>query len=212
MTLTKRELAELAAELAAVFDPEAAFSFRPRYNVAPSDLHFVLRLDGGQRRLEPARWGLSPGAPGRGPLINARAETAPSKGAFRGAFLGGRCVVPADGFFEWRATPEGRQPMWIHRADGGLLLLAGLWEAGRFAVLTTEPNRLVAEIHDRMPAILTPEEASAWLAAPSPALLRPAPEGLLAARPVSTRVNSVRNDDPECLAPPRTGPRQLSLV
>jgi putative SOS response-associated peptidase YedK len=180
--------------------------------VAPTDLHFVLRLDGEQRRLQPAHWGFPPSVQGRGPLINARAESAAFKDAFRAAYVGGRCVVPADGFFEWKTTAEGRKPLWFHRPDGRLLLMAGLWEAGRFVVLTTGPNDLVREVHDRMPALLTPEEANAWLASPSQKLLHPAAEGMLEATPVSDRVNSVRNDDPECLAPPRPGPRQLSLV
>jgi putative SOS response-associated peptidase YedK len=215
MTLSKRELQEIADELAAVFDPEAAAAYRPRYNVAPTDLHFVLRASEGKRRLEPARWGLPSTVAGRPPLINARAESAPVKDAFRAAYVGGRCVVPADGFYEWKRIPAGgktsRQPFWIHRADGKLLLMAGLWDAGRFAVLTTTPNQLVGTIHDRMPAILTEAEAASWLVDPSQKLLHPAADGLLEARPVSERVNSVRNDDPGCLAPP-SPPRQLSLV
>jgi putative SOS response-associated peptidase YedK len=212
MTLSKRALAEIADELAAVLDAEIASAYRPRYNIAPSDLHPVVRLVNGQRRLELARWGFPPTGPGRPPLFNARADTAPTKDAFRAAFMGGRCVVPADGFYEWRATTEGRQPMWIHRPDGRLLLMAGLWEAGRFAVLTTEPNDLLRPVHDRMPALLDEAEAAAWLAAPTQRVLHPAPEGVLAVRPVSGRVNSVRHDDPACVAPALDGPRQLSLV
>jgi putative SOS response-associated peptidase YedK len=212
MTLSKRELAEIADELAAILDVEAAAIHRPRYNIAPGDPHPVVRLVNGRRRLELARWGLPPTGPGRPLLFNARADTAPTKEAFRAAFQGGRCLVPADGFYEWRKTADGRQPVWIHRADGKLLVMAGLWEAGRFAVLTTEPNDLLRPIHDRMPALLGEQEAAAWLAAPTQRVLHPAPEGVLAARPVSDRVNSVRNDDPDCLAPALTGPRQLSLV
>jgi putative SOS response-associated peptidase YedK len=211
MTLSKRELQEIADELAATFAVETAAVYRPRYNIAPTDAHVILRAPDGSRRLKPARWGLVT-TPGRPPLINARAESAPFKDAFRAAYVGGRCVVPADGFYEWKKTPEGRQPIWFHRADGKLLLMAGLWDAGRFAVLTTAPNALVREVHDRMPAILTDEEASAWLADPSQRLLHPAADGLLEARPVSDRVNSVRHDDPGCLAPASPGPRQLSLV
>jgi putative SOS response-associated peptidase YedK len=203
MTLTRRELTEVADELEAVFVPEAAQAYRPRYNLAPTDVHYVLRLAGGERRLEPARWGFPPSQAGRPPLFNARADTAPTKDAFRAAFFGGRCVVPADGFFEWR----GRTPLWFHRPDGKLLLMAGLWDAGHFTVLTTEPNALVAEVHDRMPAILSEPEAAAWLAAPSQDLLHPAPDGLLVATPVSDRVSSIRHDDPQCLAPAA----QLSL-
>ena len=212
MTLSKRELAEIADELAAIIDAGAAAAYRPRYNVAPTDAHPILRMVNGERRLELARWGFPPTGPGRPPLFNARSDTAPTKQAFRGAFAGGRCVVPADGFYEWRSTADGRQPMWIHRPDGRLLLMAGLWEAGRFTVLTTEPNGLLREIHDRMPALLSESEAAAWLAAPTQRVLHPAPEGGLAVRPVSERVNSVRNDDPQCLAPHLAGPRQLTLV
>jgi putative SOS response-associated peptidase YedK len=212
MTLSKRELAEIADELAAIIDPEAGAAYRPRYNVAPTDLHPVVRLVHGRRRLELARWGFAPTGPGRPPLFNARADTAPTKEAFRAAFAGGRCVVPADGFYEWRTTADGRQPVWIHRPDGKLLLMAGLWEAGRFAVLTTEPSDLLRPIHDRMPALMSEGEAAAWLAGPTQRVLHPAPEGFLAVRPVSGRVNSVRNDDPQCLAPVLTAPRQLSLV
>jgi putative SOS response-associated peptidase YedK len=212
MTLSKRELMEIADELAAVYDADAAAAYRPRFNIAPTDAHVILRTPEGQRRLEPARWGLPATVSGRPPHFNARAESAAFKDAFRAAYVGGRCVVPADGFYEWQKTPEGRQAFWIHRTDGKLLLMAGLWDAGRFAVLTTTPNQLVGEIHDRMPAILTEAEAAAWLAAPSQKLLHPAADGVLAARPVSDRVNSVRHDDPACLAPAGPAPRQLTLL
>jgi putative SOS response-associated peptidase YedK len=209
MSLTRRGLDDLADELEATCDDAFAAAYRPRYNVAPTDPHPVLRLRGGLRQLELARWGLPSTGKSKAPLFNARAEGVRSRPAFRFAYQDSRCVVPADGFYEWNA--DG-QPLWIHRADGKLLLLAGLWEAGAFSVLTTTPNRFVSAIHDRMPAILSPDEAAAWLQAPSLDLLHPAPEGLLQARPVSTRVNSVRNDDPDCLAPPaQPAPSQLSL-
>ena len=195
MTLTRRELIEVADELEAAFDAGAAAAYRPRYNVAPTDTHPVLRLREGARWLEPARWGLPPtGRRAKAPVINARAETARLRDPFRAAWNGpvgsmaGRCVVPADGFFEWKK--ETREPTWFHRPDGRLLLLAGLWQDGAFTVLTTAPNALVGQIHDRMPAVLSPDEAHAWLAAPSSGLLHPAPEGVLEARPVSTRRSS----------------------
>jgi putative SOS response-associated peptidase YedK len=224
MTLSRRELAELADELDALPVEGAAAAYRPRYNVAPTDVHPIVRLYGGRRRLEPAGWGFVRG-PGRPPLFNARAETAPIKDSFRDAFVNGRCVVPADGFYEWTGAGEDRRPFWLHRADGKLLLFAGLCEpaaphGGRsFTVLTTEPNALVARLHDRMPVILAPADVDTWLRHGAPALLRPAPEDTLVATPVSTRVNSVRNDDPACLdAPPASEPppppppkRQLDL-
>jgi putative SOS response-associated peptidase YedK len=219
MTLTRRELQEVADELEAACDVQEHAAYRARYNVAPTDTHPVLRLVQGERRLSPARWGLPPPPRRRAPLINVRTETLRPLLAGRapGGFLAtleaplreGRCVVPADGFFEWK---EGA-PIWFHRADGRLLLFAGLYLDGAFTVLTTTPNALVAEVHDRMPAILSPDEAEAWLLAPAERLLHPAGDGVLAARPVSSRVNSVRHDDPACLeAPAAPAPAQLSLL
>jgi putative SOS response-associated peptidase YedK len=220
MTLTRRDLEEVADELEAVRDPEGAALYRPRYNVAPTDLHPIVRLADGRRLLQRARWGF-PGGAGRPTLINARSETAPFRDRFREAFVNGTCIVPADGFYEWSGPSDGRRPFWIRRADGRLLLLAGLWEdqpapdggrARHFTILTTAANPTVARIHDRMPVVLAPEQAAGWLAGGSHRELGPAPEGVLEARPVSRRVNSVRNDDPGCLAPEDPGrPRQLPL-
>ena len=221
MSLSRRELVELADELDALPGAGAAEAYRPRYNIAPTDIHPIVRLDGKRRLLEPAEWGFV--REGRPPLFNARAETAALKEAFRDAFVGGRCVVPADGFFEWTSAGDDRRPFWIRRADGKLLLLAGLYEpAGplqdggwRFTVLTTNPNATIAPLHDRMPVILEPIDVATWLRHGSPALLHPAPDGTLLTTPVSRRVNSVRNDDPACLEPetPETAPqkRQLDL-
>jgi putative SOS response-associated peptidase YedK len=175
-----------------------------------------LRLVGAERRLARGSWGLSP-VENRA-VINARAETLAQRPMWQDALAERRCVVPVDGFFEW----QGEQPYWYHRADGGLLPLAGLWEEGsapgddrgrprpRFVVVTTAANALVAAAHDRMPAILPPACVGEWLARPGLELLTPAPESLLVATPVSTRVNSTANDDARLLAPVR--PRsQLSL-
>jgi putative SOS response-associated peptidase YedK len=226
MTLTRRDLAEVAAEIGdalgaeigtelggapgATFDAVASAAYRPRYNVAPTDPHPVLRLAAGARRLEMARWGFPPEGKRRAPLINVRSETA--RFSRKETMANGRCVVPADGFYEWKRGAEPPTPLWFHRPDGRLLLFAGLWEAGCFSVLTTTPNGLVAETHDRMPAILSPDEAAAWLLAPAGKLLHPAPDGVLTARVVSSRVNSVRHDDPACLDPGPTLPAQLSLL
>jgi putative SOS response-associated peptidase YedK len=218
MTLSRRELAEVADELDAVFDADAAAGYRPRYNVAPTDAHVMLRLEpSGARRLELGRWGFV--REGRPLLINARAETARVRDAFRAAYAHGRCLLPADGFYEWSSVDGEGRPFWMHRRDGKLLLFAGLFEEmpgtgeRRFTVLTTPPNAPLARIHDRMPAVLAADEAAAWLADGPTHLLRPAPADLLELTPVSRRVSSVKNDDPACILPvdPDAG-RQLRLL
>jgi putative SOS response-associated peptidase YedK len=149
-------------------------------------------------------------------LINARAETLDSKPAFRESFRERRCLVPADGFYEWRTDGRGRQPMWINRADDELFAFAGIWaEApGRngtpvvsCAIVTCEPNELMRPIHDRMPVILDPGAEGEWLSASAEtddllALLRPAPEDALQVREVTDAVNDVRNDGPGLLESP----------
>ena len=211
--MTTPDWETIRAILDALPDEEEAAAWQPRYNVAPTQLHPILRLLGGERRLERASWGLPP-IENRA-VINARVETVTSRPMWQEALAERRCVVPVDGFYEW----QGDQPYWFHRADGGLLPLAGLWEEGapvggkpraRFVVLTCAPNALVAAAHDRMPAILPPEHIAAWLSRPAVDAIAPAPDGLLVATPVSTRVNSPANDDARLLDPvrPRT---QLSL-
>jgi putative SOS response-associated peptidase YedK len=223
MSLTWEDLEEIAEELAAVFDPAEAARHRARWNVAPSDPHPVVGLGGGGvRRLTFARWGFGVGAPAGTPImINARAETAPLKDSYRQAFARGRCLVPADGFYEWATGERGGAPCWIHRRDGRLLLMAGLCEGRRdggddqrrFTILTTTANATLAHLHHRMPVILAPEHAGRWLREGGTALLRPAPEDWLVLRPVSRRVNSVRHDDPACLAAEAPAPpRQLRLL
>jgi putative SOS response-associated peptidase YedK len=207
-SLTTPDWETIRAILDAVPDADEAAAWRPRYNIAPTQLHPIVRLVGDERRLQRASWGLPPVE--RGPVINARIETITARATWRAALAGRRCVVPVDGFFEW----QGEQPYWFHRPDGGLLLLAGLWEEAaehpRFVVITTAPNALVAPVHDRMPAILPPRCIADWLARPAVELITAAPDDVLVATPVSTRVNSAANDDPRLLEPvrPRT---QLSL-
>jgi putative SOS response-associated peptidase YedK len=198
--------------LAEAFDlDEAPVGLEPRYNIAPSqEILTVVSGAEGRRRLERPRWGLaSSGVPGR-PLINVRAESAGSRPRFREAFAKRRCLVPADGFYEWQAVPGAsrKQPHYIRLARGGLFALAGIWEPGRdgpstCALLTTEPTPALREIHDRMPVILPVSAHAAWL---DPAnddltrldpLLAPYAADLLASHPVSRRVNSARNDEPE---------------
>lgn len=212
-TLTTRDVHDLARALRAQVDAEAARLHRPRWNVAPTDEHWIVVLEGGRRVLRRARFGVE-GPDGR-VVINARSETAPSLRAFRAAFQDRRCLVPADGFYEWQGARSERRPCWLHPPGGGLLLLAGLAmeQAGApgFVILTTAANRLVAPLHDRMPALLAPDDATAWLARPDPSLLAPAPEGWLALREVSAAVNAVANDGPDLLeAPAPAG--QLKLL
>lgn len=213
-SLTTPDWETIRAILDAVPDEAEAAAWRPRYNVAPTQLHPILRRVDGARRLGRAVWGLPPVDHRR--VINARAETLGARPRFADALARRRCVVPIDGFFEW----QGAQPFWFHRADGGLLLLAGLWEEGapdaggaarpRFVVITTAPNARVAPVHDRMPAILAPECVAAWLERPAVDALVPAPDDALVATPVSPRVGSTAADDARLLDPvrPRT---QLSL-
>ena len=224
-TLTADDREWLARQLGVPVEELDADRYRPRYNIAPTDLHWVLRLRREDRELLSARWGLvTEGSSSRrrgASQINARSESAARAPAYRRAFSRRRCAVPADGFFEWSGPSRERRPHWFHRPDGGLLLFAGLFEhwtpaAGggtppppetTFTILTTDANRTVGAVHDRMPVILPEERVDDWLFEGESdlrrlqSLLRPAPEGLLVATPVSPRVNSVRHDDPACLEP-----------
>jgi putative SOS response-associated peptidase YedK len=173
-----------------------------------------------ERQILPAKWGLvntwAKDAKRAAKQINARAETVATNPAFRDAFTKRRCVVPADGFFEWIGAGAARQPIWFHRPDGKLILFAGLYESWpatpdnwqrTFTIITTTPNRLVEPIHDRMPVILAGEAVDYWLDPREEhtdtlkKLLVPAPEETLVKVSVSQRVNSVKNDDPGCLEP-----------
>jgi len=189
-------------------------NFPPRYNIAPTQPIATVRLDHGERRFALVRWGLVPSwvkdPASFSLLINARAETAADKPSFRAAMRHHRCLIPASGFYEWRRTPEGKQPYWISPAYGGLMAFAGLWDTwsdpdggdiDTGAVLTTTANRTIGQIHHRMPAILMPDAFDAWLdtgnvmARDATTMLAPAPEDYLTAVPVSPRVNKVSNDD-----------------
>lgn len=215
MTLTIEDIDEIADMLDAEVAPEDARRHRRRFNIAPSDTHWILEYGADRRVLAPAQWGYLPTSPtsppgrARKPLINVRGEQVASGHGFRQAFESRRCAVVIDGFFEW--NPQ-RAPFWYHRADGGLILLAGLFHEAlpgehdpRFTVLTTRPNKLISAIHDRMPVIVPPDHVDEWLTAPpaqAATLIGPAPEDTLIATPVSRRVNSVKNDDAACLAAP----------
>ena len=215
-TLTEPAAEALAQELGVPV--ESLSNYRPRYNIAPTDDHWIVRMKYEERELLPARWGLvNSWAKDRSRAarqINARSETAHQTPAFNNAFAQRRCVIPADGFFEWVGAKQARKPVWYHRPDGGLLLFAGLYESWQrepgqwertFTILTTEANQVVADVHDRMPVILPDERVDAWLYQSREdleelrSLLSPAPEELLIATYVSPRANSVKNDDPGIL-------------
>jgi putative SOS response-associated peptidase YedK len=190
----------------------------PRYNIAPSQQAMVITSEE-PRHLQKMRWGLVPAWADDmrigNKMINARAETIDSKPAFRAAFKARRCLVPCDGFYEWKQTPTGKIPLYIHAADGDFMTFAGLWEEWKdaegkvlrtFAVITTTPNTLMAGIHDRMPVIISPEDRERWLAmgtsrAELLGLLRPCADGVLEAHRVSTRVNSPLNEGEELILP-----------
>ena len=192
-----------------------------RYNIAPTQDVLAVRLSpAGRRKAELLRWGLVTGgeAPKGAPLINARAETVATRGAFREAFQKRRCLVPATGFYEWRRLEDVRQPYLFQRSDARPFAFAGLWQGRSCTVLTTEANALVAPIHDRMPVMLDAADYGAWLdpeaafAALHP-LLRPFTAEQMAVHPVSTRMNRSDVDDPTCAeaVPEPRPPRQRSL-
>lgn len=224
-TLTYADAERLAAALGV--SAASVEAWQPRYNIAPSQTHLIMRLWGGERELVPATWGLvnawtADGGNGSH-LFNARAETLHERPAFREAFERRRCVIPADGFYEWQRGPDGRRPYWFHREDGGPLLLAGLYEYWEprpglrqctFTIITTRANATVGALHDRMPVILDERDADEWMFPGNGMewvrwLLRPAPDGLLRSRPVSEAVNNVANDGPGLLEGAAQQPRLL---
>ena len=196
--------------------------FTPRYNIAPSQPIAAIRIDPDTttRKLVMLRWGLIPSwakDPKIGnQCINAKAETVAEKPSFRSAFKKRRCLVVATGFYEWQQRGPVKQPMWIGLRSKSPFAFAGLWEHWKPAegepletctIITTEPNDLMASIHNRMPVILAQSSYDQWL---DPAfqnietlngLLRPYPSEELTAYPVSTLVNNPRHDAPQCLEP-----------
>lgn len=198
------------------------------YNVAPTKEVYVVRAGESHRRLSAMRWGLVPfwakdlkiGSR----MINARVETVADKPAFRKAYESRRCLVPADGFYEWAKIPgeKRKQPYYVYRADGEPVVFAGLWERWRprlpdsderdesadaietFTILTGRPNGEMAAIHDRMPVMIPAASWDDWLdpgtdVAAVAGLLVPPPDDFLVLRPISTAVNSVRNNGPQLL-------------
>ena len=214
-------LASPPDEIAAYFAAEPpADPLEPRFNVAPTMDVYAVYEDGSERRLDAFYWGLVPGFAKDlkigARLINARSETVATNNSFKNAFERRRCIVPADGFYEWQkiAGQRAKQPYFVHRGDGEPLALAGLWSEWRGTVageqvvvrsttiLTTDANETMAPVHDRMPVILPRRSWDLWLdptnrdVASVQPLLVGAPATLLTMHPVSTAVGNVKNDDP----------------
>lgn len=190
----------------------------PRYNVAPSQLVAVIgtKASGSGRGLAMFRWGFVPhwAADAKGPRpVNAKAETVTEKPMFADSFRHRRCLIPADGFYEWEDTPQGKKPLFYRLAGGEPMALAGVWDCWpgpteklfTCAILTTPANSIVEPVHDRMPAILPTEVWDAWLdpGQTDPAkllpLLQPFPSELMEVIPASPVVNNSRYDAPDCL-------------
>lgn len=212
-------------EIAQYFDAEAPEALlEPSYNVAPTNDVYAVLSDGGVRRLDAFHWGLVPiwaKDPKVGSkMINARAETLATKNAYKPAFKRRRCIIPADGFYEWKKIPgqKAKQPHYIRRPEGEPLAFAGLWEVWRgpdrqgeplrsCTIVTTSANETMRPLHDRMPVLLP---ASAWEEWLDPTnddietlgkLLVPAPPQVIVTHPVSTDVNRVSNKGPELIEP-----------
>lgn len=215
-----RERADYAREFGFAEFSETAIT--PRFNISPMQLdRFVRAGEDGARRLISSWWGLVPGwAKDRrigSKTFNARAETLLEKPSFRPLVARHRCIIPVSGFYEWQRQGAHKQPLYIHRGDGRPLALAGLWTTWTdpatgepltsHTIITTGPNRFMSSIHDRMPVILGGEDLDAWLdpALDTPALvttlLRPCPDDLLTAHPVSPAVGNIRTEGPELLVP-----------
>jgi putative SOS response-associated peptidase YedK len=206
--------------------------WNPRYNIAPTQPVPVIRQHPKEpvRQISTMRWGLIPNwaksSDGEAGMINARSETAAEKPAFRDPLKLRRCLIPADGFYEWSRTGKGKQPYCFEVNEGELFAFAGLWDGWRSAdgqwiktcsILTTTPNAVTAPVHDRMPVILHPDSYDQWLD-PGMAdvqivseLLKPCEARLIRCYAVSTRINHVANDDEECSRPAEIIEAQNSL-
>jgi putative SOS response-associated peptidase YedK len=195
--------------------------WNPRYNVAPTQPVPVIRQDRKEpvRKLSMVRWGLIPSwatdSSVAARMINARSETAHTKPAFCDALKSRRCLIPADGFYEWQRTGKAKQPYCFEVNEGELFALAGIWDCWKCpsgnaiescAILTTTPNAVTSPVHDRMPVIVEPDSYDLWLdpgmrnVGQASDLLKPYDARLMRCYPISTRINQVANDDEECSA------------
>jgi putative SOS response-associated peptidase YedK len=210
-------LTDAPEEIAALLGYLDVEDFPPRYNIAPTQPIAIVREVHRQRRFALARWGLVPAwveDPKRfSLLINARTEGILDKPAFAAAMKYRRCLMPASGFYEWRRQGKSKQPFWVRPERGGPIAFAGLWETwsdgdggeiDSACIITTSANATVAPIHARMPVVIAPENFELWLTGEigaANALLKPAPDDLFAAFPVSDRVNKADADDPGLIEP-----------
>jgi len=205
-----------AAELKKKFSLEQRLDLVSRYNIAPTQSSLIIRGEAKSRSVHMARWGLVPswsrdlslGAR----MINASAEEIEDKPVFREAFTGQRCLVPTNGFYEWQTRGARKQPYKIGLRNGALCAFAGLWEkwtpevgdpVETFTIITTRANRLVSEVHERMPVIIAPADYQRWLSAPDATakrLLVPY-TGAMTIAPVSDRINSIKDDDVGLIGP-----------
>ena len=217
------------SEVGKQFDLDLRDNFPPRYNIAPTQPIALVRQGETSRKREfaLARWGFIPGwAKGdhlkrlaTKPLINARAETAMEKPTFRSAFRRRRCLIPADGFYEWRAERDGKQPFAIQQSDGAIFAFGGLWETAHdpdggeidtAAILTVASGPDLRALHAREPVVIRREDFSLWLEADEReadalnTFMRPGKEGSWTCHPVSSDVGNVRNDGPGLIEPIRT--------
>jgi putative SOS response-associated peptidase YedK len=206
-------------DIVRAFGLSDALELKPRFNIAPTQQVAAIRLntDTGTRQLSMYRWGLVPSwadDPKIGyRMINARAESVAMKPAYRSAFKKGRCLILADGFYEWKKMGKNKQPFFIRLKDDEPFAFAGLsehWHQGdqvidSATIITTEPNELMESIHDRMPVILSPDDYELWLEPDFHGqgklleMLRPYPAEDMEAFPVSTVVNNPRNESGECI-------------
>jgi putative SOS response-associated peptidase YedK len=224
----RKQVVEEYFDTAVSYEPDWA----PRYNIAPTQPIAVIRQNPKEpvRELSLMRWGLIPSwskdSSGAARMINARSETASTKPAFRDSLKSRRCLIPADGFYEWKRDGKTKQPYCFEVNDGELFAFAGLWErwkdpSGEWvktcSILTTIPNAVTAPVHDRMPVILDPDAYELWLdpgmtsVDAATDLLKPFDARLMRCFPVSTKINSVANDDEECSAPVEVVQNQESL-
>ena len=214
------------------FDSTGEDDWVPRYNIAPTQPVPIIRQDPKEPRREPSlvRWGLIPwwakDSSGAAAMINARSETAATKPAFRDALKLRRCLIPADGFYEWQKKGRTKQPYCFEVKEGKLFAFAGIWERWKdpggevletCSILTTTPNAVTSAVHDRMPVVLDPDNYDVWLdhgmtnTDAASDLLKPFDARQMRSYPVSNRVNHVANDDEGCSTPVKLVESQTSL-